>query len=82
MTPWWRILSVSLALGFLAFIPLRLDAWEKEPYLSVRTGLRCSQCHVNRTGGGARNAFGSIYAQTRLPIQKSGFRSRRLNRYL
>jgi hypothetical protein len=82
MIPWWRIVGVSLALCFLALFPLRLDAREEEPYLSVRTGLRCSQCHVNRTGGGARNAFGSLYAQTRLPIQKSGFRSRRLNRYL
>ena len=53
-----------------------------EPHLSIRTGLPCSQCHVNRTGGGARTAFGSIYAQTRLPMRQSVFRGRFLNSFL
>lgn len=45
-----------------------------EPAFAVRTGYACSTCHVNRTGGGLRTSFGSLYAQTVLPRRLLSFR--------
>jgi len=53
-----------------------------EPHLAIRTGLQCSQCHVNRTGGGGRNDFGSLFGQAQLPLRVSEVRARSAEQWL
>jgi hypothetical protein len=54
---------LCVGLLFLPLVPARA-----EPYIAVRTGYKCSQCHVNQTGGGKRTDFGLLYAMTKLPL--------------
>ncbi len=69
--------GLSLVMALTAVVAGELRA--EEPYLALRTGLKCSQCHVNRTGGGGRNDFGNAWSQTELPFRTLNAKGRGLN---
>jgi len=64
--PGFRRQSNYVALCILGLVLWGTSSVRAEPYLAIQEGYKCSQCHVNMTGGGKRTEFGNIYAQTRL----------------
>lgn len=54
----------------LAVTAAAVSGARAEPYLAARTGLGCASCHINRTGGGGRTAYGAGYGAQTLPWAK------------
>ncbi len=67
----WR---ARLPFGLLVLLWVGASPARAEPAFAVRTGYRCSQCHLNRSGGGMRTDFGSLYSQTILPARLLAWR--------
>jgi hypothetical protein len=60
---------MRFALALLAALAVTSRA-HAEPLFAARTGLGCASCHMNRTGGGGRTAYGAGFGAGTLPWTK------------
>ncbi len=58
------VITFSLVCLFFVGVP-HLSAL---PKFASRVGAKCQACHVNPTGAGMRNTFGSTYGREELPV--------------
>ena len=52
-----RAKQLTAGLLGVALLVLGTGVARAEPYLAVRTGAKCSDCHTNLDGGGKRTSF-------------------------
>ncbi len=57
-----RAEQLTAAFAGVLMMLLAAPAARAEPYLAVRSGAKCSDCHTNQDGGGKRTAFAHIHA--------------------
>jgi len=62
-------IQIALLIFGIATLSSRATA---EPYLAVDNGLHCSACHSSPAGGGKRNAYGNVFAQSALSARLIG----------
>jgi hypothetical protein len=61
-----RYVLPTSVVALIAALSLSPSSARAEPYLAVESGLKCVNCHVNPSGGGKRNAFGTLYARNEI----------------
>ncbi len=79
MIPTTSGLAMWIRIAFvLAVMVTPSSVARAEPYLAVFKGMQCSTCHSHPSGGGKRNVYGNVFAQSELPAQRIGDRSAKL----
>lgn len=71
-------MKILILLSSLLIIPNLLFC---EPYIAIRTGLKCSACHINKTGGGQRTRMGAGYGTQDLPWKKINLQEKKIPSY-
>ncbi|MDH4053823.1 MAG: hypothetical protein OEW73_02555 [Gammaproteobacteria bacterium] len=64
--------GLRLVIVTASFLVAATGAAWAEPYLAVQKGMQCSTCHFSPAGGGKRNVYGNVFAQSELAARRLG----------